>query len=156
MAIFIEGDLSGKEKKIAVVIARFNDFITGKLLSGALDIFKREGVSDEDIDVIYVPGSFEIPAVAAKIDKNEKYDGILCLGAVIRGETPHFDFIGAEVSKGISQVALNSKKAVSYGIITADTVEQAINRAGTKMGNRGAQSALSLLELMNLKLKIKW
>jgi len=150
MANVYEGALTGHGKSVAVVVARFNEFVTNKLLGGAIDILSREGVDDKDIDVFYVPGAFEIPSLASKLAQNDKYDGILCLGAVIRGATPHFEYVSSEVSKGIAQVALNAKAAVTYGVITADTIEQAIERAGTKMGNRGADAAMSLLELMNL------
>lgn len=155
MAKIIQGELVGKGKKIAIVISRFNEFITSKLLGGAVDILIREGVAEDNIDVVYVPGAFEIPAVASKLAGKPKYDGILCLGAVIRGSTPHFDYVAGEVTKGIAQVALESDKPVVYGVITADTIEQAIERAGTKMGNRGADAALSLLELINVNEKIK-
>lgn len=147
-----EGKLIGKDKKICVVVARFNDFITKHLLEGALDTLIRHEVEPKNIDVVWVPGSFEIPFVCKKIALTKKYDGIIALGAIIKGDTSHNEYIATEVTKGIAQVMLETMLPISYGIITSDNLEQAIERAGTKLGNKGAQAALTLLELINLKL----
>jgi 6,7-dimethyl-8-ribityllumazine synthase len=149
MAIY-EGDLVGAGKKFAIVISRFNEFITSKLLGGAKDVLLRHGVNEEEIDVVWVPGAFEIPMTARKLAEAGKHDALLCLGAVIRGATPHFDYVAAEVSKGVAQVALQSGVPVIYGVITSDTLEQAIERAGTKAGNRGADAAAAAIEMVNL------
>ena len=149
MSVF-EGDLIGKGKKFAVVVSRFNDFITKKLLEGAIDAFKRHGVDEKDIDTIYTPGSFEIPYAAQKIAKKKKHDAILALGTIIRGETPHFEYIASSCSRGITNVGLESGIPVIFGIITADTNEQAIDRAGIKGGNKGYTSAVSAIEMANL------
>ena len=133
----MKGCYRAKDLKFAIVIARFNEFITGKLLDGAQDAMKRHGVNEVDIDIAWAPGSFEIPLVAKKLAETKKYDAIICLGAVIRGATPHFEYVANEVSKGIAKVGLDSGIPVAYGIITADNLEQAIERAGTKAGNRG-------------------
>ncbi len=146
----IEGHLSGEGLKVGIVVSRFNDFISSKLLSGAKDALFRHGVAEEDVEVAWVPGSFEIPLVAKKMAAGDKYDGVICLGAVIRGDTPHFDYICAEVSKGVARVGLETEKPVMFGIITTDTIEQAIERAGTKAGNKGFDAALGLLEMANL------
>lgn len=145
-----EGNLVGKDVKIAVVVARFNDFITSKLYEGAKDSLNRHGINDDNIDLVYVPGAFEIPLIAKKLAKKEKYDGIICLGAVIRGATPHFDYVSSEVSKGIAQVSLDTEKPISFGVLTTDTIEQAIERAGTKAGNKGFDAAMTLIETINL------
>ena len=150
-----EGMLQGKGLKFAIVIARFNEFITGKLLDGAQDAMKRHGVNDIDIDVAWAPGSFEIPLVAKKLAETKKYDAIICLGAVIRGATPHFEYVANEVSKGIAKVGLDSGIPIAYGIITADNLEQAIERAGTKAGNRGFDAATNAIEMANLLKGIK-
>lgn len=150
----IEGHLNGVGLKFAVIISRFNHFITGHLLDGAEDALKRHGVSDEDITVVWVPGAFEIPLVAKKLAKSGKYNGIICLGAVIRGSTPHFDYVAAEVSKGVAAVGLDTEVPVVFGIITTDNIEQAIERAGTKSGNKGWDAALTALELADLDRKI--
>ena len=150
MANIIQGQLSAKGKKIGIVISRFNEFITGKLLDGAQDALLRHGVSDDDIEVAWVPGSFELPYIAGKLVDKSQYDAVICLGAVIRGQTPHFDYIAAEVSKGIANLSLKSGVPVIYGLITADTLEQAIERAGTKAGNKGWDAALSAIEMTNL------
>jgi len=139
-----------KDAKIAVVAARFNEFIVGKLIEGAKDCLSRHGLPDDSVIVHWVPGCFEIPLAAKKIAASEKFDAIICLGAVIRGDTPHFEYVAAEVSKGIAQVALETGKPVIYGILTTDTIEQAMERAGTKAGNRGFTSALDAIEMMNL------
>src|SRR3990170_4744730 len=145
-----EGQLVGKGLKFGLVVSRFNDFITKKLLEGAQDALLRHGVEDKNIDVAGVPGAFEIPPVAKKLVQTQKYDAIICLGAVIRGGTPHFEYIAAEVTKGVAMVALASGLPVIYGVITADTLEQAIERAGTKEGNEGFKAAMSAIEMANL------
>ena len=150
----IEGILSGKGLKFAIVVARFNDFITEKLLQGAKDCLIRHEVKDEDIDVYRVPGAFEIPQVTNWLIELRKYDGIICLGAIIRGETPHFDYIASQVSRGLAQLSLQTKIPIGFGILTTDSTEQAIERAGAKLGNKGFQAALSVLELINLKRQI--
>ncbi len=148
-----EGKLSSKGLKIAIIISRFNSFFSERLLEGALDAIKRTGGSEDNVIVYKVPGSFEIPLLLKKLtDKAEsmKIDGILTLGVIIRGETPHFDYIAAETTKGIASVGINSPIPVTYGIITADTIDQATDRAGTKMGNKGFESAMALIEMINL------
>ncbi len=145
-----EGMLLGKGLKFGLVVSRFNDFITKKLVEGAQDALIRHGVSQDDIDVAWVPGSFELPLIAQKLAQTKRYDAIICLGAVIRGGTPHFEYIAAEVTKGIAQVGLGSGLPVIYGIVTADTLEQAIERAGTKEGNQGFKAATSAIEMANL------
>jgi 6,7-dimethyl-8-ribityllumazine synthase len=147
--------LQGKGFKFAVVVARFNEFITGKLLEGAQDAMKRHGVNEADIDIAWAPGSFEIPLVAKKMAETNKYDAIICLGAVIRGATPHFEYVANEVSKGIAKIGLDSGIPVAYGIVTADNLEQAIERAGTKAGNRGFDAAVNAIEMANLLKGIK-
>lgn len=149
MQIF-EGKLVANQLKIAIVVSRFNDFITGKLLSGAMDALTRHSVDVEnDVDIIKVPGAFEIP-LAAQMAAAKEYDAVICLGAVIRGNTPHFDYVAAEVSKGIAQVSLQSGKPVIFGVITTDNIEQAIERAGSKAGNKGYDAAVSAIEMANL------
>lgn len=145
-----EGNLVGAGLKFGLVVSRFNEFITGKLLEGAEDALARHGVKPADIDVIWAPGAFEIPLVAKKIAEKGKYSAVICLGAVIRGGTPHFDYIASEVTKGVAQVGLETGVPVIYGVITADTLEQAIERAGTKMGNAGFNAATSAIEMANL------
>ncbi len=150
-----EGTLLGKGLKFGLVVSRFNEFITQKLLDGAQDALLRHGVNEDDIDVAWVPGAFEIPVVASKMVQTRKYDAIICLGTVIRGGTPHFEYIAAEVSKGIAKVSLDSGLPVLFGVITADTLEQAIERAGTKMGNMGFNTAVTAIEMANLLKGIK-
>ncbi len=145
-----EGMLLGKELKFGLVVSRFNEFITKKLVEGAQDALLRHGVSQDNIDIAWVPGSFELPLVAQKLAQTKRYDAIICLGAVIRGGTPHFEYIAAEVTKGIAKVGLDSGLPVIYGIVTADTLEQAIDRAGTKEGNQGFKAATSAIEMANL------
>jgi 6,7-dimethyl-8-ribityllumazine synthase len=145
-----EGMLLGEGLKFGIVVARFNDFITHKMLDGAQDALLRHGVSEEDIEVTWVPGSFEIPLVAQKLAGTKRYDAVICLGAIIRGGTPHFEYVASEVTKGIAQVGLNTGLPVIYGVITADTLEQAIERAGTKQGNEGVKAALTGIEMVNL------
>jgi 6,7-dimethyl-8-ribityllumazine synthase len=144
------GKLVGEGLKFGVVVSRFNEFITGKLLDGAQDTLARHGVKEADVDVAWTPGSFEIPLIAKKMAESGRYDAIICLGAVIRGGTPHFDYIAAEVSKGIANVSLGTGIPVILGVITADTLEQAIERAGTKSGNYGSQVAMHAIEMANL------
>ncbi len=145
-----EGKLSGKGLKIGIVIARFNEFITGKLKEGAIDCLIRHEVDENDIDTLWVPGAFEIPLMAKKMAKSGKYHSILCLGAVIRGSTSHFDYVCSEVSKGIAKVSLDEELPVIFGVLTTETIEQAIERAGTKAGNKGWEVALSAIEMANL------
>ena len=145
-----EGMLLGEGLKFGLVISRFNEFITRRLLEGAQDALLRHGVSQENIDIARVPGSFEIPLIAKKLAETKRYDAVICLGAVIRGGTPHFEYIAAEVTKGIAKVALETGLPVIYGVITADTLEQAIERAGTKEGNKGFEAAVNAIEMANL------
>lgn len=145
-----EGKLVSKEIKIGIVAARFNEFITSKLLSGAMDALKRHEVREEDIDLAWVPGAFEIPLIAAKMAKSGKYDAVICLGAVIRGSTTHYDYVCSEVTKGIAQVSLGSEIPVMFGVLTTENIEQAIERAGTKAGNKGFDCAMGAIEMVNL------
>ena len=145
-----EGKLQAKGFKIGLVVSRFNDFITGKLLDGALDALKRLGAEDADITIYRVPGSFEIPYVTKRLAVSKKVDGIVCLGVLIRGDTPHFDFLSAEVTKGLAQISLEDGIPVSFGILTVETIEQGIERAGAKAGNKGWDATLSLVETLNL------
>ena len=150
MAKINSGVMDARGKKFGIVVSRFNELISGKLLDGAIDSLVRHGCDDNDIEVYWVPGSFEIPATAKKLVAVKKYDAVLCLGAVIRGGTPHFDYIAAEVSKGIAHVGMESNIPVVFGVITTDTIEQAIERAGTKAGNKGKDAAETAIELVNL------
>ncbi|MDS0526938.1 6,7-dimethyl-8-ribityllumazine synthase [Clostridium sp. SHJSY1] len=145
-----EGNLVSEGLKVGIVVGRFNEFIVSKLLGGALDGLKRHGVKEEDIEVAWVPGAFEIPLVAKKMAKTNKYDAVICLGAVIKGSTPHFDYVCAEASKGIASVSLSEEKPVVFGILTTDSIEQAIERAGTKAGNKGYDAAVTAIEMSNL------
>lgn len=151
----LEGKLISKGYRIAIVVSRFNEFISGKLLEGAIDCLKRHEVKDDDITVIWVPGAFEIPMIASEAACDERYDGIICLGALIRGATPHFDYISAEVSKGVAQVAMTYGKPVIFGVLTTESIEQAIERAGTKAGNKGFSAASAVLEMLNLLQEMK-
>lgn len=146
----IEGKLVADKIKVAIVVSRFNEFINTKLLGGAIDSLVRHGVLEDDIEVVWVPGAFEIPLIAQKLANNPQYDGIICLGTVIRGATSHYDYVCAEVSKGIATVSLNSQKPVLFGVLTTDNIEQAIERAGTKAGNKGSEVAVGLIEMVNL------
>jgi len=146
----LEGKLDAKGLKFGIVIARFNEFISGKLLSGCIDGLKRHGADEANIDVIWTPGAFEIPLVAKKAAMSKKYDAVICLGAVIRGATPHFDYVAAEVSKGVASVGLETGIPVIFGILTTENLEQAIERAGTKSGNKGFDAALAAIEMVNL------
>ena len=150
----IQGILTAQNRKFAIVISRFNDFISSKMLDGALDCLQRHQASEKDIKIFWVPGSFEIPTVAHRLAKNQKYDAIICLGAVIRGATPHFEYIAAEVAKGVAHTSMETGVPVIFGIITADTLEQAIERAGTKSGNKGWDAALSAIEMADLFTKL--
>jgi 6,7-dimethyl-8-ribityllumazine synthase len=154
MATVIEGKLIGKGKKVALVASRFNDFIAARLIDGAIDALKRHGVEEKDIAVYRVPGAFEIPPVARKIAASKKVDGVIALGAVIRGSTPHFDYVASEVSKGTALVSLEASCPVIFGVLTTDTIEQAIERAGAKSGNKGFDAAMALLEMIDLYAQI--
>ena len=150
MPKIIEGKLNAEGKKFAIVASRYNDFITEKLVGGALDALNRCGAQDKDIEVFKVPGAFEIPLVAKRVAVTQRFDAIICLGAVIRGATPHFDFVAAEASKGIAQVMMETGLPVIFGVITVDTIEQAIERAGTKLDNKGFSAAMAAVEMANL------
>lgn len=145
-----EGNLIIKDLKFGIIVGRFNEFIGGKLLSGAIDALKRHGAQEDDIEITWVPGAFEIPFIAKKLAASGKYDAIICLGAVIRGSTPHFDYVSSEVSKGIANVSLETGVPVIFGVLTTDTIEQAIERAGTKSGNKGFDAAVTAIEMANL------
>ncbi len=145
-----EGSLVVKGKRFAIAISRFNDFVTTSLLEGCCDTLKRHGTKDSDIEVSWAPGSFELPVIAMRLAKSKKFDAVICLGTVIRGDTPHFDFIAAQAAKGIASVSLETGLPVIFGVITADTMEQAIERAGTKGGNKGRDAALNAIEMVNL------
>ncbi|MCI9149454.1 MAG: 6,7-dimethyl-8-ribityllumazine synthase [Lachnospiraceae bacterium] len=145
-----EGKLVSEQIKIGIVAARFNEFITSKLLAGAIDGLKRENVSEDDIEVAWVPGAFEIPLIASKMANSGRYDAVICLGAVIRGSTSHYDYVCSEVSKGIAQTSLSSSLPILFGVLTTDTIEQAIERAGTKAGNKGFECAQGAIEMVNL------
>ncbi len=145
-----EGNLVGSGLKVGIVVGRFNEFITSKLLSGAQDALKRHGVADEDVDVAWVPGAFEIPLIAQKMAQSKKYDAVITLGTVIRGSTPHFDYVCNEAAKGVQATTLNTGVPVIFGVLTTNTIEQAIERAGTKAGNKGWESAVSAIEMANL------
>jgi 6,7-dimethyl-8-ribityllumazine synthase len=150
----IQGELQAKGFKFAIVVSRFNDFITSKLLDGAVDALLRHGAKEEDIDVVKVPGSFEIPLVAKKTAVKGAYDAIICLGTVIRGATPHFEYVAAEVSKGIASVSLETGVPIAFGVITSDTIEQAVERAGTKSGNKGFDAAITAIEMAQVLKKL--
>lgn len=149
-----EGKLNAKGQKIAIIVSRFNDLVTEELLRGALDCLKRHDAKEEDVHVYRVPGSYEIPALAGKIAQSGKFDSVVCLGAVIRGDTPHFDMVANEVAKGVAKVGLDSNIPVIFGVLTTDTIEQALERAGTKAGNKGWDAALSAIEMANLYTEI--
>jgi len=150
----IEGELQAGEKKFAIIISRFNSFISEQLLNGAVDCLVRHGAAETQIEVYRVPGSFEIPFMASEVAKRKKHAAIICLGVIIRGQTPHFDYIAAEAAKGIGQVAVNNGVPTIFGVVTADTIEQAIERAGTKAGNKGWDAALAAIEMANLVEKL--
>lgn len=146
----LEGKLTAKNMKIAIVVARFNEFITSKLLSGCIDCLIRHEADDEDLTVAWVPGAFEIPMAAKKLAESGKYDAVICLGAVIRGATPHFDYVCAEASKGIAQVSMQTGVPVAFGVLTTENIQQAVERAGTKAGNKGVDCAMTAMEMVNL------
>lgn len=146
----IEGKFSGKGLKFGIVVGRFNEFISSKLLSGTLDALRRHDTEEDDVETVWVPGSYEIPLMAKKMAKSGKYDAVICLGAVIRGSTPHFDYVANEVAKGVAQVCLETEMPVIFGVITTDTLDQAIDRAGTKSGNKGFDAAMSAIEMANI------
>jgi 6,7-dimethyl-8-ribityllumazine synthase len=150
MPRILEGKISAEGLSFAIVVSRFNDFISSKLVEGAMDALKRHGVNEEQVFIVKVPGSFEIPMTARRLAKRKKYDAIICLGAVIRGATPHFDYVAAEVSKGIASVSLESDIPVTFGVLTTDNLEQAIERAGSKVGNKGWDAAVAAMEMANL------
>ena len=154
MAKTIQGNVTAQGLKFGIVAARFNDFITGRLVEGALDGLQRHGAAEDDIEIVKVPGAYEIPLAAKMLAQSKKYNAIICLGAVIRGATPHFEYVSAEVSKGIASVSLDSNVPVIFGVLTTDTIEQAIERAGTKSGNKGWDAALSAIEMANLMRQI--
>ncbi|OGW37777.1 MAG: 6,7-dimethyl-8-ribityllumazine synthase [Nitrospirae bacterium GWC2_56_14] len=154
MAKTIQGNVTAQGLKFGIIAARFNDFITGRLVEGALDGLQRHGASEADIEIVKVPGAYEIPLAAKMLAQSKKYNAIICLGAVIRGATPHFEYVSAEVSKGIASVSLDSNVPVIFGVLTTDTIEQAIERAGTKSGNKGWDAALSAIEMANLMRQI--
>ncbi len=145
-----EGKLISSGLKYAIIVGRFNEFIGGKLLEGAIDTLKRHGAEEEEIEIIWVPGAFEIPLIAKKMAQKNCYDAVICLGAVIRGATPHFDYVSSEVSKGVAHSSLETGVPIAFGVLTTDSIEQAIERAGTKSGNKGAEAALTAIEMANL------
>lgn len=150
----IEGELQAKGLKFGIIVSRFNDFITSKLLDGALDALRRHGADEKDIDVVKVPGSFEIPLVARKLASKGTYNAVVCLGTVIRGATPHFEYVSAEVSKGIASASMETGVPIAFGIITSDTIEQAVERAGTKSGNKGWDAAITAVEMAQVMKKL--
>ncbi|MFH1368139.1 MAG: 6,7-dimethyl-8-ribityllumazine synthase [Elusimicrobiota bacterium] len=150
MSKVLTGKMDATGKKFGIVVSRFNEFITGKLLGGAIDSLVRHNADEKNISVAWVPGSFEIPVVAQKMSESKKFDAVICLGCVIRGDTPHFDYIAAEVSKGVAHVGMKSGIPVIFGVLTTDSIEQSIERAGTKSGNKGAEAAESAIEMVNL------
>lgn len=150
----VEGELQGNGQKLGIVLGRFNSFIGDALLGGALDVLKRNGVKEKDITVAHVPGAFEIPLVAKKMAESGEFDGVITLGAVIRGSTPHFDYVAGECAKGLNSVQLDTGVPVGFGVLTVDTIEQAIERAGTKAGNKGAEAAMTVVEMVNVLKKL--
>ncbi len=154
MSTLIEGKLNAGGKRFALVVSRFNELISRKLLEGAMDCLIRHDASQEDISIVWVPGSFEIPLAAKKLAQSDNYDAVICLGAVIRGGTPHFDYVSAEVSKGIASASMETGKPIIFGVLTTDSIEQAIERAGTKAGNKGFDAAMSAIEMVDLFTKI--
>ena len=150
----VEGKITGKGLKVAVVVSRFNEFITNKLLGGAVDCLTRHDCKEENITVAWVPGAFEIPMVAKKLAMSKKYDAVICLGAVIRGATPHFDYVCAECAKGIAQVGMESSVPVTFGVLTTENIQQAVERAGSKSGNKGVDAAMAAMEMANLMKEI--
>lgn len=154
MANIIEGNITAEGLRFAIVASRFNDFITSKLLEGALDMLRRHGAAEDAVDVAWVPGAFEIPLVAKKLAASGKYDAVICVGAVIRGATTHYDYVCSEVSKGVAQAGLSTGVPVIFGVVTTENIEQAVERAGTKAGNKGADGAMAAMEMANLLKKI--
>lgn len=150
----IHGELQGGQQKLAIVVGRFNSFIGDALLNGATDVLQRHGVKPENITVAYVPGAFEIPLLVKKLAQSGDYDGVIALGAVIRGSTPHFDYVAGECAKGLNRVQLDTDVPVGFGVLTVDSIEQAIERAGTKAGNKGAEAAMTVLEMVNVMAKV--
>lgn len=150
MAHVLEGTYHGEGMRVGIVAARFNEFITNKLLAGALDILRRHGVSEEDVDVAWVPGAFEIPLAAKKMADSHKYDAVICVGAVIRGATPHYDYVCSEVAKGVAQAGFSTGVPVIFSVLTTESIEQAVERAGTKAGNKGAEGAMAAMEMASL------
>jgi 6,7-dimethyl-8-ribityllumazine synthase len=150
----LEGKLIAQGLKIGIVVGRFNEFIGSKLLDGSLDALRRHGVNEDEIDIAWVPGAFEIPLIASKMAHSGKYDAVICLGAVIRGATPHFDYVSSEVTKGVAQASLSSSVPVIFGVLTTDSIEQAIERAGTKAGNKGFEAGVTAIEMGNLMREI--
>ena len=150
-----KGQITGKGLRFGIIVSRFNEFVTGKLLEGAVDAFTRHGVKEEDVEVAWVPGSFEIPAVTSLLLREKKFSALICLGAIIRGGTSHYELVSSQVARGISSLALQEKIPVIFGVVSADTLEQAIERAGTKAGNRGWNAAISAMEMANLYEQIK-
>lgn len=146
----LEGNLVSENQKFGIIVGRFNEFVGSKLLGGALDALKRHGADEENIDIAWVPGAFEIPLIAKKMAKSNKYDAVICLGAVIRGATPHFDYVSSEVTKGVAHASLETEVPVIFGVLTVDSIEQAIERAGTKAGNKGYDAAVTAIEMANL------
>ncbi|REK66081.1 MULTISPECIES: 6,7-dimethyl-8-ribityllumazine synthase [Cohnella] len=155
MAVVYEGNLISQGLKYGVVVGRFNEFITSKLLSGALDAFKRHGAGDDDVEIAWVPGAFEIPLIAQKMAESGKYDAVVTLGAVIRGSTPHFDYVSNEVAKGVAAISLKTGVPTIFGVLTTDSIEQAVERAGTKAGNKGWEAAVTAIEMANLTRALK-
>ena len=151
----LEGQLTAQGMKVAIVVARFNEFITSKLLSGAIDCLERHGMDNEDITAVWVPGAFEIPLAAQKLAVSGKYDAVICLGAVIRGSTTHYDYVCNEVSKGVAQVGMSTGVPTIFGVVTTENIEQAVERAGTKAGNKGSDAAMAAMEMASLLKKIK-
>ncbi len=150
MATEIQGSIKAEGRKFAIIVARFNNFVTERLLEGAMDALVRHGAKDEEITIYRTPGAFEIPALLKRVVEKGDIDGVICLGAVIRGGTPHFDYVASEVSKGVAHISLESSIPIAFGVLTCDTVEQAIDRAGAKAGNKGVEAAVSLMEMVDL------
>jgi 6,7-dimethyl-8-ribityllumazine synthase len=154
MANVIKADMIAKGKKFAIVVSRFNEFLSSKLVDGCVDALTRHGAAENALDIVWVPGAFEIPLIALKMAKSKKYDAVICLGAVIRGATPHFEFVASEAAKGVAKISLDTGVPCIFGVITADNLEQAIERSGTKDGNKGRDAALSAIEMANLEAKV--
>ncbi len=151
----IEGNFDGRGLKFAIVVARFNSYITEPLLAGALDALRRHGTLDADVEIVKVPGSWEMPVVAMELAKSKKFDALICLGAVIRGETPHFDYVAGEAAKGLGQISMQTGVPVAFGVLTTNTLEQAVDRAGAKSGNKGSDAAITAIEMANLMKRLR-